>query len=263
MGKRNIANIVTLCLVCLVLIVGFQNCTESHLRFHPEGSSSNKYMGGSTGHGSGYDGKLDPGLFVHQDPEHLCRLGDGTETRVKSMIRIHPLSGIHYFDSCREENPQPVDERELTFLDGSVLVFKGQAFGREKLVPTLLDPSPILSGTCIFPNLEEGNFDGAVVSAQVSVYNDLNSNNLNVRVFYIQVQGFLLQSAVLPDRVADSFVNSTSALQLTVGISPVELDVSTPTKTTGVTDLFMKVVGRSAPVAGTAKDVCNFNSLTN
>ena len=220
-------------------------------------------MDGASGHGSGYDGKLDPGLFVQQDPDTSCYLRDGTETRVKSMIKVHRTGEASYYDSCREENPKDVAEGELSFLYGSVVVYQGEAFNAEDEVPTTANPTPILLGACIFDQIEEPNFDGAVASAQISVFQDDNSNSVIVKTTITELERSELQTVNLPDRAASLYQNSPTSLQLSVGANPTELDIHTPDKGTGLTELSLLVEGRLDSVNTTDTNVCNFNAFTN
>ncbi|MCB0363745.1 MAG: hypothetical protein H6624_08270 [Bdellovibrionaceae bacterium] len=164
----------------------FQNCTNSKLRFKNFQSSA-KQMEGASGHGSGYDGKLDPGLLVQQDPSQTCFLKDGTPTHVKSIIRVHSEGNLSYSDNCREENPQNIDSKDVIFLYESVVVFGGDLYRAEEKVPTNEEPRPHLLGTCMFRELEEPIQGGALLNVQVNVLEE--NGNPFVETIIEEVEG--------------------------------------------------------------------------
>ena len=257
MGRK--INYVLTISVLLGLVLGaFQNCSNSKLRFLNQ-SSNNKQMTGASGHGSGYDGKLNPGRFLRQENGHNCQLTDGTNTNVRSMIRVYEDGNINYFDSCREENPQPVEESSLTFLYESVVVFNGEAFQQEEgALGSVPDVDEfILLGTCFFENIEEPNFDGALLSAQVSYYESVQNNNIVVDTVFTEMEGDVPQTVAYPLAEAMDYINGNSTFYLNV-INPYSLEMGIDDRPSGITDLSLHIEGRGL-VRTSALDVCTFN----
>lgn len=240
----------------LGLTIGlFQNCTNSKLRFKNFQSSA-KQMEGASGHGSGYDGKLDPGLLVQQDAAQTCYLSDGTPTHVKSMIRVHEAGDLSYFDSCREENPQKIESKELVFLYESVVVYGGELFRSEEKVPTEKEPRPFLIGTCIFEDLEAPNQDGAVLNVQVNV---LESNGKPfVETIIEEIEGKAPQ--IVEFELSEPFVfeNKREWLKVNVESLSYELGIYQDRLLQTPVSMTLVVQGREQRIQTSRQDACWF-----
>ena len=140
-------------------------------------------VGNNSGHGSGYDGKLIPGLFVKEDKNKTCYLDDGEATHVEAMIRIYDDYTISYFDSCREEDPLEVQESEITVLSDEEIEYKSVAFQATEEIPTFVEPPPIVEppppppppkqlGECHFEGIEDPMMVGALINLHLRVFED-------------------------------------------------------------------------------------------
>ncbi|MCB0386087.1 MAG: hypothetical protein KDD43_11900, partial [Bdellovibrionales bacterium] len=200
-----------------------QACEKNRLSFDSRPSTAEgprQEIGGGSGHGSGYDGKPNPGLYVKEDKGQTCDLGGGQSTHVVAMIRVDVKGPINYYSTCREESPTSLNESDIKVLSENELEYLGSLFGLVDVLPVIPveppppipPPNPVRIGGCQFFSLEEPNQEGALINIFVDIYKDQGTGAITSRVVIDEIRGGSMQETrFLPQGAMIEYLPNNSA----------------------------------------------------
>ncbi|MCB0367400.1 MAG: hypothetical protein H6624_00880 [Bdellovibrionaceae bacterium] len=226
------------------------------------------------GHGSGYDGKIHPGLYVHQEPENTCYLEDGSASHVTSMVRVYADDSINFFDSCREENPLPIQEADVKALSETTVEYQSQIFEYSDSVPRFAGPPPPpppppppvekvearLMGVCHFRDLDPPNFVGALTNLRTAVYEDTQAktNFSMVEIDEVEIVGQAFSTTGFPK--ADTSLTTPAPSQLGMGTfsGPYNLEVIILDLVSGDAEMRFKLPDRPFGIGAFRPGACSF-----